>query len=114
MELGQNAETRIMSLMEKGAKLAFWISLDFEGSTNCYKITLDYRGSQLVLSTPPESEPLAEDPKDCICPVAWRIIKHHEIRQGYEYRGDYSRHWREVYEHINTPVPLWVSQQIYD
>lgn len=131
MLASQNTEQRIIKAMENGAKLVFYCyryGSWADGQTLVSRVTLERDGKELELTTRyrtdeyyyvpfdedgakwlrhgEESQPLAAS----FC--ARRIIRRKDVREAYAgYRSDYATSWREVFEHVNQPVPRWVSEQ---
>lgn len=104
-------ELRILSLMEKGAKLYLHYSCHGDGYSTLYMVTLDYNDKSLRISDPVEYPPMTEDPINLRSELAERIKARPDIRQGYTYNSEYGKRWREVYEHKSTPTPRWVTEQ---
>lgn len=114
METTTKTSERVLSLIRRGAKLVFWYSNNSELGIRLFKVTLEINSQSLELSSQPEYDPFAEDPKDAVCPMAFELIKHPEVKRAYEYRSDPDRAWRESFVHVTTPEPAWVKSQMYD
>lgn len=124
-----STQQRIIKAMESGATLVFhcaWYGPWGDGFSVITKVTLERNGKSLTLSTGYREDERYWDIEREYSPlrcgeysrpesgedVADRVIKCPEIRDEYAgYRSDYSKRWREVYVHVNQPVPNWVSEQ---
>ncbi len=109
-----NTQKRVLDLIRNGAELVFHQCGGIDGCVGTYKIGLRHNCVELTLSNPPDYEPFAEDFLNAICPFAYALTNHPEIKQAYNYRGDYDRRWQDVFVYIDTPEPGWVKSQIYD
>lgn len=107
-----NTEERILALMKKGARLVYYIDGgDVEVSPFVTRIAIEHNGNSVTLAVIErwDSEGV---PYSAHSNAADRIRRHPDIRSAYAgYRGDFDRSWREVYEHEDMPVPVWIREQ---
>lgn len=126
-------ENRIVEAMRNGATLVFHMRgyLSWGELTQwCDRVTLQAAsGQELTLTSKYREDeyyyaPDSEDGScwlrhgnyarmpDCGERFADGLIKRDDVRKEYAgYRGDHDRQWREIYVHVNRPVPRWVSEQ---
>lgn len=87
---------RVLHLVAKGATLWIYFCSDFDGYI--YTTGAGLRNNEREIAI------------DIDLALELRSSVH--IREGYAgYRSDFGRKWSQMYEHINTPVPRWVTEQ---
>lgn len=108
----QATERRLLTLMEKGAKLIYYIRAGNEDYPSFVsKITIQHNGKELVLSRFGhwDKEPSM---RSVDTSMADRLRKHPDVRSAYAgYQADFARTWREMYVHKNVPAPRWITEQ---
>lgn len=113
----QHTEDRIVALMQKGAKIIRFWGVDPEMGSWLNKVVLIYNEREITLSSVvknPHWHPFSEDdaPEMVICPLADELVKRPDIKDCYAgYQSDYAKVWREKFEHINQPIPRWITEQ---
>lgn len=106
MLTNSKTDERILGLIRKGAKLIVYVfaSGECDGCPVVWKVGLQHGRRELTLATRSEL-------RDERISIDDRLLKTGELRRGYCYVGDYDQRWREIYEHISTPTPRWVTEQ---
>jgi len=113
-----NTIERIVEAMQKGAKLIIvrWAYSESCGSP-LKTVYLEHGNWQLRMTHEEPNphfngRPFSESRRTFTNRDFETITRDPRVQQGYIYNSDYGD-YRELYEHVNTPTPRWVTEQWY-